>query len=130
MRTSCVNCRSCSSLVRGERQRRVVEIGGVLGVPGDEPGRGFDREVLAGAAQVEGGVIDVAVGEALEVARHAVRREADRVEVAERVVAVAVALVGVDDAPPQFAFGSIMNCALANVPSRKSTSLPVMALVV
>ncbi len=30
----------------------------------------------------------------------------------------------------QFAFGSIMNCAFANVPSRESRSLPVMAFTV
>ncbi len=94
MRISCVNCRSASSLVaRGQRQRRIIQVGGVLGVPLHEAGIALDREILAGAAHVERDVVDVAIGETFEVPRHPMRRDADGVEIAEGVVAVAVALV-------------------------------------
>ena len=66
-----------------ERQRRVVEVGEVVGLPPDVAGGGREVDRLAGAVDEQRRRDDVAVGEALEVARRAQRRRAQRRQVVQ-----------------------------------------------
>ena len=97
-RTSCVNWKLSSVLLRrDERQRRVVEVGRVLGLPVHEPVVD-DRLTRAPSCAVEHRrAEDVAIGVPLEVARDVERIGAQAAEIAQRVVAVARALAGHDD---------------------------------
>ena len=106
---------------RQQRQRRVVEIGQVVGLPVDEAGRRRERQALSFVPGEERRRVDVAIGVPLEVAR---RRDTGCARSAarslKRVVAVARALAGVDEArfpvrPP----ASSSSCALPKVASRE-----------
>ncbi len=81
-----------------ERQRRVVEIGQVAGVPTHHPRRRREIHPAAPPARRECRGQHVAVRLAFEVAGDRERISAQGREIAERVVAVAGALAGHDDA--------------------------------
>ena len=78
----------------GGREGRVVEVGLVLGLPAHEPGGRGQGQARALAACRDGGVEEVAVGMALEIAGGMERTQAQAAQVVQRVIAVARPLAG------------------------------------
>jgi hypothetical protein len=77
---------------RDERQRRVVEVGAVIGLPPHQAGDGGEIHGLSRVTQRQRGSDDVTMGEAFEIALHVKRLGANGVQVVQSVVPVSRAL--------------------------------------